>query len=594
MAMFTKESLELLRQRIDLPEVLSSHLTLQRSGSAYKALCPFHEEKTPSFMVQKGDTHYHCFGCGAHGDAISFLMTHVKMGFSEAVESLAERFQVTLERSEEPQGDKGPSKPQLKQALEQASNFYHYLLLHSADGQIALHYLYERGLDLDFIKQFQVGYAPRQSDLLMRCLNANHVDERIQEASGLVTVTQTGRRRDFFSDRITFPIRDALGAVIGFSARKFKEETFGGKYINTPETPLFKKSRVLFGLSYSRTRIAKEAKAIIVEGQIDCLRLIHAGFNYAVAGQGTAFGEEHVRELIQLGVKKVYLALDGDHAGQEAAAKIGNFFQKRGVDVLVVPLPDGADPDSLLTARGPESFAQLLESSKDYLTFLFHHLSKGSNLSTPSKKNEVVGSIVERIKLWEMPVMIHESLKKLAEISQVPEAALGIGQISLPDLFIKKSSSLKIQEIDPNRILEGDFIRWLIFAAPEFPGLKGVAKANITKEQLCIPGAALLYGAFLEACEQNRPCDLLTLGSCLESEEDQKLLSEIMQRKINISRAEEGFKETVRKILIRDWMEAREAVRSQLQSGTVTDEEALELAKKFDAIKKQVPEVIVP
>lgn len=592
MAMFTKESLELLRQRIDLPEVLSSHLNLQRSGSAYKALCPFHEEKTPSFMVQKGDTHYHCFGCGAHGDAISFLMTHVKMGFSEAVESLAERFQVTLERSEEPQGDKGPSKPQLKQALEQASNFYHYLLLHSAEGQIALRYLYERGLDLDFIKQFQVGYAPRQSDLLMRCLNANHVDERIQEASGLVTVTQTGRRRDFFSDRITFPIRDALGAVIGFSARKFKEETFGGKYINTPETPLFKKSRVLFGLSYSRTRIAKEAKAIIVEGQIDCLRLIHAGFNYVVAGQGTAFGEEHVRELVQLGVKKVYLALDGDHAGQEAAAKIGNYFQKRGVDVLVVPLPEGADPDSLLTARGPEYFAQLLESSRDYLTFLFHHLAKGSNLSTPSKKNEVVGSIVERIKQWEMPVMIHESLKKLAEISQVPEAALGIGQISLPDLFIKKSASVKIQEVDPNRILEGDFIRWLIFAAPEFPQLVQIAKANIAKEKLCIAGAALLYGAFLEAYEQNRPCDLLTLGSCLETEEDQKLLTEIMQRKINISKAEEGFKETVRKILVRDWMEAREAIRSQLQSGTLTDEEALELAKLFDAIKKQVPEVV--
>jgi DNA primase len=352
--MFTKESLELLRQRIDLAEVLSAHLSLQRSGAAYKALCPFHEEKTPSFVVQKGDTHYHCFGCGAHGDAIAFLMTHVKMGFTEAVESLAERFQVTLEKSEEPQGERGPSKAQLKNALELASDLYHHLLLHSAEGQVALRYLYERGLDLEFIRQFQVGYAPRMPHLLMQYLNSHQIDERIQESAGLVSITQTGRRRDFFSDRITFPIRDALGAVIGFSARKFKEETFGGKYINTSETPLFKKSRVLFGLSYSRARIAKEAKAIIVEGQIDCLRLIHSGFNYAVAGQGTAFGEEHVKELVQLGVKRVYLALDGDHAGQEAASKIGNFFQKRGVDVLVVSLPDGTDPDSVLTERGPE------------------------------------------------------------------------------------------------------------------------------------------------------------------------------------------------------------------------------------------------
>ncbi len=592
--MFTKESLELLRQRIDLPEVLSSHLDLQRSGSSYKALCPFHEEKSPSFMVQKGDSHYHCFGCGAHGDAIAFLMTHVKMGFSEAVESLAEKFQVTLQKSEEPQGEKGPSKPKLKQALDLASSLYHYLLLHSVEGQVALQYLYARGLDLDFIKQFQVGFAPRQGDVVMRCLHTSDVDERIQELAGLITVTQSGRIRDFFSDRITFPIRDALGAVIGFSARKFKEETFGGKYINTPETPLFKKSRVLFGLSYCRSRIAKEAQAIIVEGQIDCLRLIHAGFNYAIAGQGTAFGEDHVRELLHLGVKKVYLALDGDTAGREAAAKIGNLFQKKGVEVLVVQLPDGADPDSLLTECGPDHFAQLIENSRDYLSFLFAHLSKGMNLSSPSKKNEVVSAIVERIKQWEMPIMIHESLKKLAEISQVPEAALGIGQISLPDLFIKKSATLKVQEIDPNRILEGDFIRLLVFAASQYPQLAVIAKANITLGHLRISGAARLYDEFLKAYDESRACDLLALGSCLESEEDQKLLSEIMQRKINISKAEESFKETVRKILHRGWMEEGEAIRSKLHSGTLNDDEALELGRQFVEIKKKIPEVIVP
>lgn len=592
--MYTKESLELLRQRIDLAEVLSAHLNLQRSGSSYKALCPFHEEKSPSFMVQKGDSHYHCFGCGAHGDAIAFLMSHVKMSFTDAVESLAERFQVTLEKSDEPQGEKGPSKAQLKQALEQAATLYHYLLLHSAEGQIALRYLYERGLDLDFIKTFQIGFAPRHGDILLRYLHVNDISEEIQKEAGLISVAQSGRRRDFFSDRITFPIRDPLGAVIGFSGRKFKEETFGGKYINTPETLLFKKSRVLFGLSYCRSRIAKEKKAIIVEGQIDCLRLIHAGFNYTVAGQGTAFGEEHVRELIHLGASKVYLALDGDGAGQEAAAKIGHLFQKRGVDVAIVPLAAGADPDSLLTERGPEYFLSLLEDSRDYLTFLFSHLSKGVDLSSPSRKNEVVSAIVARIKQWEMPVMIHESLKKLAEISQVPEAALGIGQISLPDLFIKKSASVKILEVDPNRILEGDFIRWLIFAAPGYPQIAKIARANISVEHLRTEGASKLYREFLLSDEEKRPCDLLAMGSCLESDEDQKLLSEIMQRKINLQKAETGFKETVQKMLIRCWMEEREAIRASLQSGTLTDDEALSLARKFDEIKKKVPEVTIP
>ncbi len=592
--MFTKESLELLRQRIDLPEVLLQHMDLQRSGSAYKGLCPFHEEKTPSFMVQKGDSHYHCFGCGAHGDAISFLMTHVKMSFIDAVESLAERFQVTLEKGQEPQGEKGPSKAKLKQALELASHLYHYLLLHSAEGREALAYLYARGIDLDFIKQFQLGFAPKQGDLLMRYLRICDVDEGIQEMAGLISVSQFGKSRDFFSDRITFPIRDALGAVIGFSARKFKEETFGGKYINTQETPLFKKSRVLFGLSYCRSRIAKEAKSIIVEGQIDCLRLIHAGFNYTVAGQGTAFGEEHVRELLHLGVKKVYLALDADLPGREATAKIGNLFQKKGVDVWVVQLPEGTDPDTLLNLRGADYFSTLLTNAIEYLSFLFFHLSGGKNPSTPSKKNEVVSSIVERIKQWEMPVMIHESLKKLAEISQVPEAALGIGQISLPDLFIKKSASINILEIDPNRILEGDFIRWLVFAAPQFPQIIPIAKANIDKHHLCISGAALLYEEFLKASQEGGSCDLLTLGACLESEEDQKLLSEIMQRKINILKAEDGFKETVRKLLLRQWMQASESIRQKLQSGALSDDEASDLAKQFDLIKKNPPEVVLP
>lgn len=203
MPLYTKESLDLLRTRIDLPEVVGSYLALKRAGTSYKALCPFHEEKTPSFMINRGDTHYHCFGCGAHGDAIAFLMNFQKLGFVEAIESLAERFGVVLERLEKVE-DTGPSKMLLREAVELASQFYHFLLLYSEEAAPALKYLYERGIDQNFIQQFQVGYAPRDRRALQKLLHGKGFSDLVLEKAGLVMVSDQGMNRDFFSERITF------------------------------------------------------------------------------------------------------------------------------------------------------------------------------------------------------------------------------------------------------------------------------------------------------------------------------------------------------------------------------------------------------
>lgn len=584
--MFTKESLDALRQRIDLVEVLSSHVRLQRAGAAYKALCPFHEEKTPSFVVQKGDSHYHCFGCGAHGDAIAFLMGHVKMGFTEAVEHLAERFQVVLEKTDEAFQDKGPSRAKLKAALEMACELYHYLLLHSEEGRSALQYLDKRGLKPDFLEKFQIGFAPKAPYVLMHYLKERGVSEEVLVTAGLMSISAAGKARDFFSDRITFPIRDALGAVIGFSARKFKEETFGGKYINTPETPLFKKSRVLFGLSYSRSRIAKEGKALVVEGQIDCLRLIDAGFDYVVAGQGTAFGEDHVRELLQLGAKQVYLALDADVAGKEAALKIGHLFQKKGVDVKVVALPEGLDPDALLTQRGVEAFTSCLKEAPDYLSFAYVHLTKGEKQLSAARKNEIVSTLSAKIREGEMPVMVHESLKKLAEIALVPPELLGATRLtSLP---LKKRAFAGAQSFDPDRILEADCLRLLLLATSQYPSIVALARNNLSPEDLVFPAAVKLYTAFLSGETSG---DMLVWGSVLETEEERSFLSDVMGRKVNFAKAEESFKHIVIKILERQWMRKREAIQQKLQTPGITDEESLELAQEFNALAKSPPRI---
>jgi len=589
MGAFSKTSLELLKSRIDLIEVLSPYLKMQRSGAAYKAICPFHDEKTPSLIIQRGDSHYHCFGCGAHGDAIQFLMTHLKMSFVEAVEHLADRFHVQLEEATSDEKPKGPSKTVLKDALEQACHFYHFCLLHTLEGHAALDYLYSRGVTLDFINTFQIGLAPGQPQLFLKTMREHKISNVILEEAGLLS-----KGREFFSQRITIPIRDAVGAVIGFSARKYKTDTFGGKYINTPETPLFKKSKVLFGLSFSRKQIAKTKKALIVEGQIDALRLIYSGFNWTVAGQGTAFGEEQAKELIHLGVRHVYLALDGDTAGQEAAVKIGNIFQKEGIEVLVVQLPEKCDPDVVLQEKGPAEWQKMLDAAVDYLSFLVAHLSKTINTQSPAGKNELVQSIAKRIREWDHPLMVHESLRKLARLTQTPESIVGTPEQNTPQVYVKRSASVTFSEIDPDRVLEADLLRWLFLMAESCPHLVPIAEANLLPEHFRVGAARSLFEKYLAAVKENKPRDLLSLAIDLEQTESQLFMAEILQKRVNRERVLSCFIETVQKMLERHWMHKREEIKLKIYSGTCSEEQVLELAREFDQLKKMRPQAIVP
>jgi len=593
MPLYSKESLESLRQRIDLVEVISSHVDMKPSGAAYKGLCPFHDEKSPSFMIHKGDKHYHCFGCGAHGDAIQFLMEMQRLSFTDAVESLAQKFHVHLEVIEGTNEHKGPPKGKIKEALQTACQFFQFSLLHTQEGQEALQYLYKRGLTLEFIQQFQIGLAPKAYGLFRDTMYAKSISNEIMIAAGLMKETEEGKVRDFFYDRITFPIHNASGAVIGFSARKYREETFGGKYVNTPETVLFKKSRVLFGIHHCRRRIAKERKVIIVEGQIDALRLIYEGFNITVAGQGTAFGEDHVKELLNLGVNQVYLSLDSDAAGLEAAMKIGNLFQKEGVEVYIVRMPMGKDPDSYLIERGPDAFANLMENSMEYLSFLVEYRSRGMNLNSPAAKTELVQRISQQIRSWEHSLMIHESLRKLAHLVQVPEDMVGVGQDYIPNIHIRKSASIGTQTVNPNRILEADFLRWLLLYGQKDQYLIQTAQSNVRLEDLKDSACAAIYQSYLACVSEEKSLDLLSLIQDMDEVEGQQLIQEIVEKKVNPDMAEEHLVETIKKILDRNWMERREEVRRKIQSGTSSDEEVLLLVKEFDELRRNQPEVKV-
>jgi DNA primase len=589
MAFFTKESLDHLRSKVDLVEVISQHIDLKRAGASYKALCPFHDEKTPSFTLQRGDSHYHCFGCGAHGDSLQFVMEYMSLSFFDAVEYLGDKFQVPLEKVEHAEGPRGPSKKLMKQALNKACSLYQYLLLHTEEGHGALEYLYSRGLDLDFIRLFRIGLAPKNQGMLQKILHRDMISNEVMREVGLLSQ----RGRDFFSDRITFPISSPTGDVIGFSARKYKEDTFGGKYMNTSETELFKKSRVLYGMNYSRRRIAKERRAIIVEGQLDALRLIKYGFNITVAGQGTAFGDGHVNELVNLGVKTIYLALDADTAGYEAAKKIGHLFQREGVEVYVLNIPLGKDPDTILVEEGPDAFKRYMEESLDYLSFLVKEMSKSYDMTSPAGKAELVRVVSQQIREWNDSVMVHESLKKLAHIVHVPEEMVGIHEQKMRNIYIKKVALAGVEaSVDPDKILETDILRWLVVMGEESDGFIALVRANISEGDFKIEACRKVYAALMAVCDGKGNPDTLTLISYLDDEESQRMVSEMLEKKVNKERAEVHLREAIQKLLERNWMYKREAVRAKIQSGACSDDEALLLAKEFNDLKNEQPTLV--
>jgi len=590
MPRYTKESLQSLRSAIDLVEVLSRHMQLKKQGAAYKGLCPFHDEKTPSFIVNTGDTHYHCFGCGAHGDAIQFLMQHERVTFGDAVETLAERFGVALDVVEKTNDDKSTSRSRLKEALDTALTFYQWSLVHTKEGHDALLYLNKRCISLDFIAQFRVGFAPKKIGALRSYMQKlGFYDNELIEASLL-----HDHKKEFFSDRIVFPILDQMGMPIGFSARKFKEQTFGGKYINTRETPLFKKSRVLFGLYHSRKQIIKQKRAIIVEGGLDALRMIHHGFDTTVAALGTAFGQEHVQELVLLGVTKVYLLFDGDAAGKDAAVKTGDLFQKKGTEVFVAKLGNGQDPDSLLVNEGPVAITRVLQDAEEYLPFLYSVYASQVQSDSPAQKQRMLTEIVQRIRDWDNPVLVHESLKKVSSLAKVPDELLGVGSPRMPHVYAKKANLMQAKlSIDPDRILEADLIRWLVLYGHVEKKMVALCHRYLSLDDFQLLVAKNLYPSILQTLEQGVPVDIVALIQETDSDEAQSFLSEVVGKKVNREKAIEYFIATVQRIKERNWMLACEAIKTKIQNAKENDAAIMEYVAEFDALKKQVPKVVV-
>jgi DNA primase len=345
----------------DMVEVVQARTQLRKAGPRFTGLCPFHDEKTPSFSVNPADKLYYCFGCGAGGDVISFVRETEQLDFAQAVEFLAERFRVTLEYEESsPERDAERSRRErLLALLEQAASFYERYLWESDAGKPAREYLEGRSLGEDVCREYRLGLAAGGATLARKAREKGFTGAELS-AAGLVN----RRGNDYFAGRLLFPLADPRGRVRGFQARKLREDDpLRAKYVNSPEGELFRKGDLLYGLDKARTAMAKQERAIVVEGNPDVLALKQAGLEPVAASMGTALTERQLKELSRL-THKLYLCFDGDAAGEAATLRGMELAAAQGFDVRVVALPPGSDP-----ADAPEGFEERLAGAESYLGY---------------------------------------------------------------------------------------------------------------------------------------------------------------------------------------------------------------------------------
>ncbi len=358
MARIKDESVEAVKAAANIVELVEARVRLRKVGGRYSGLCPFHQEKTPSFSVSPDRGTYHCFGCGVGGDSISFVRETESLDFVGAIEWLAERFRVPLEYEDaSPEADaKRHRRQRLYALLDQAAGFYERVLWETPAGEPVREYLTSRGLGEEVCREFRLGLSPSGAKLGKGAGEKGFTREELA-AAGLLS----RRGGDYFERRLMFPLTDARGRIVGFQARKLHEDDpLRGKYVNSPESELFRKSNVLYGLNLARPAISKEDRALVVEGNTDVIALRQAGVLPVIASMGTALTEAQLKELGRL-TRRVFLCFDSDAAGEDATLRGMELALKQGFDVRVVALPQGKDP-----ADDPDGFEERLASAEPY------------------------------------------------------------------------------------------------------------------------------------------------------------------------------------------------------------------------------------
>jgi len=415
-----------LLDRLDIVDVVGSRIDLRKTGKNYSARCPFHNEKTPSFSVSPDKQFYYCFGCGAGGNAVGFVMDHDHLNFPEAVESLARHCGMEVPREAARDSAVDHYRRKLYEAMENADRFYRTQLRQHSDKQLAINYLKKRGLSGNISSTFGIGFAPEGWDNLIANLCQHDDDIKILIDAGLVVRKDDGRQKtyDRFRNRIIFPIRDTRGRTIGFGGRVLDDSK--PKYLNSPETPIFHKGRELYGLYEAHKALGTITSLVVVEGYMDVVALNQHGIHNVVATLGTAATVDHLEKLFRY-TTDVIFCFDGDSAGVKAAQRALETCLPAMTDgrtARFLFLPDGEDPDTLVRKLGKDSFNRMLDDAQPLSDFLFSHLSEGINLSSMDGKARLSQLAAPMINRLPSGVFQNLMLKELAKRTDMDVDAL--------------------------------------------------------------------------------------------------------------------------------------------------------------------------
>lgn len=452
MGTIPSQNIEQVAAANDIVEVIGSYFPLKRAGTNFKALCPFHQEKTPSFTVSPQRQTFHCFGCGVGGSVFRFVMDYEHLDFPAAVRKLAARAGIPVieERGSGSEDDRQhETRRALLQLHAEATEWFHENLVKAKIGTPAREYLKKRGIDRRIANDWQLGFAPESWDAFMTwALERGYRRGQILQ-SGLIKPRDEnrpdGEAYDRFRDRIMFPIHNDVGEVIAFSGRVLKKESEGAKYLNSPETPLFRKGNVLFGLHKTKRGLIEANSAIVCEGQLDLITVFEAGITNVVAPQGTAFTENQARILKRF-VSEVILCFDADTAGQKAAERSLDALLQNNLVVRVAEMPAGEDPDSMIRQRGKDEFEKRVAAARDFFDAWIEHETASTDLDSLGAKMQLARKLAETVARVQDPLMRGEVANKVS-------ARLGVARSDFERLLTKPRRERISRDDEPGAIM---------------------------------------------------------------------------------------------------------------------------------------------